>query len=796
MKNFLFSIFFVFLFTGLSAQYLIKGFVRSSSNNDAIGNCSITLIKDNGTFIQKVYTDKSGYFMIANVVVGNYKLSAYESGFKPGGKDINITQDKTDIVLELQPLQVVSDEVIVESIKNKKSFNATHTNLDNEQVKKLNMVQDLPVILSTTPSAVSTSDAGTSVGYTGVRIRGIDATRINVTINGVPLNDAESHGVYWVDLPDLAGNINSIQVQRGIGSSTNGSAAFGSSINIQTTKSSLEPYTIFTSAYGSYNTFKNSIKFGTGLLKSHWTCEGSLSMIKSDGYIDRASSNLKSAYGTITRYGDKSLLKFIVMQGHETTYQAWYGVPQDSLATHRTYNIYNYKNETDNYSQTHYQLLYSYACNPKLNLNAVVHYTKGKGYYESYNSGATLANYNMPDFQLTDSTSKTNADLIDRKWLDNDFYGTIISAVYKEKKYEINVGASYNNYIGLHYNEVIWGDVWTAPKPNGNFEPFRYYNDKAIKNDGNVYAKIFYAFSKHINLFGDMQVRALNYNFNNASLENVTKSYVFYNPKVGINYLFNDSSNLLIYFGRSAHEPTRDEFVGSTSASLPKAEYLNDLEIGYTKKYKSWTIIANFYNMSYTDQLVLTGRLNDVGSPVRENVKSSYRRGIELVVQRQFNNGFSINANVTYAKSIIQNYKEYLYDYSTDSAYIYNYKTTPISFSPDLIFGSSLKYNTLKHFELELLSKYVSKQFLDNSGSDDRKLHAYFVNDFYLRYHFVKQKMFDDLNISAVVYNVLSTLYESNGASYGDVSNGVRNSYNYYYPQAPRHFALMLQLKF
>ena len=782
--------------TLIPAQFFIKGLVLSSSDYRPVANCNISLNKADGTFMQKVFTDKNGYFILTNLPEGDYKLSVYATGFKISDMEIRLVQNKADIIFELKPLQVVSDEIIVESIKNKKQFNSTHTNLEKEEIKKLNIVQDLPVILSTTPAAVSTSDAGAGIGYSGIRIRGVDATRINVTINGVPYNDAESHAVFWVDLPDLAGNVNSIQVQRGVGSSTNGSAAFGSSINIETTKSSMEPYALFTSAYGSFNTFKNSIKFGTGILRNHWTCEGSLSMIKTDGYIDRASSKLGSGYGTVTRYGDKSLLKFIMMSGAETTYQSWYGVPQDSLKINRTYNLYNYKNQTDNYSQTHYQLLYSYAFNKTLNLNTVLHYTKGKGYYENYNGNAVLKNYGMTNYFDADSTLMTTADLVDRKWLDNDFYGIVSSVIYKQKKYEVNAGVSYNMYTGQHYNEVTWADVWTAPKPNGIYEPFRYFNDKGVKNDGNIYGKIFYNYSRHISLFADMQLRILNYNFNDAVEANITKNYIFFNPKFGFNYLFNDSSSFMVYFGRSSHEPTRDEFIRSTAASLPKAEHLNDIEIGYTKNYKGWKFMANFYNMNYNNQLVLTGKLNNVGNPVRENVKHSYRRGIEILLQRRFNGGFSINANCTYAKSGIRNYKEYLYDYARDIMYTNTYKSTAISFSPDLIFGSSLKYTTQKHFELELISKYVSRQFLDNTASSERELKAYFINDFYLRYHFVNQKLVNDLNLCGVIYNLFNTLYESNGASYAEMSNGKRVNYNYYFPQAPQHFAIMLQVKF
>ncbi len=795
MRKFFLLFFVVFMAGHLPAQFFIKGMVLSSTSYNAVAHCSIALHTEAGVLVQKSFTDKNGYFILTAISSGDYKLMAYETGYSMSVINLTISANKADLIIELKPLQVVSDEILVESIKNKKPLKTTFTNLTGEEVKKLNYAQDLPVILGTTPSAVYTSDAGAGIGYSGIRIRGIDATRVNVTINGVPYNDPESHSVYWVDLPDLAGQINSLQVQRGIGTSTNGGAAFGSSINIETTKGNVDAYTQLTTTLGSYRTFKNNIKFGSGMLRNHWNFEGSLTMITSDGYIDRAASKLKSGYGTITRYGDKSLLKFIVLHGLENTYQAWDGVPQDSLPTHRTYNGFTYKNQTDNYSQTHYQLLYSYAINAKLNVNTVLHYTQGKGYYESYYANATLSNYGLPDFRNTDTTYRTNADLIARKWLDNDFLGVVSAVIYKEKDYEINGGVSFNNYIGWHNNEVIWSDVWTAPKPNTLYEPFQYKHDKGIKNDGNVYGKIYYTITKHVHVFADLQMRLLSYNFNDAIDSNITCKYLFFNPKIGADFSLRDSSHIMVYYGQSAHEPTRDEFVQSTMASLPQVEYLSDFEMGYSKKFRKWNLMANLYSMHYKNQLVLTGRLNDVGNPVRENVRKSYRRGIELIVQHELNSNLSINSNVTYAKNSIQNYTEYIYNTTYDTAFSFNYKTTPISLSPSLIFGSSIKYTASKYFEVELISKYVSKQFLDNSGSDDRKLNSYFVNDVYLRYHFVSQKLFENLNLNFVLYNIFNTSYESNGYTFGDITGGIRNSYNYYYPQALQHFALMLQVR-
>lgn len=796
MKRFVFFVFFLSLLSNALAQFELRGVVHISPALNTLDKCQVTLLDKNENLVEKLNTNSKGSFAFQKVKSGRYLVRVYLSGYTPALQYISVDANTSNLVFELVPLHAVSEEVVIESIKNKNILSSSHTNLDAEDIGAFNIAQDLPSVINSTPGVVSTSDAGTGVGYTGVRIRGVDATRINVTINGVPLNDAESHGVYWVDLPDLAGNIGGLQIQRGIGTSTNGGAAFGSSINIQTTKSSIDPYFVYSTTVGSFSTFKNSVKFGTGLLHKKWTMEGSLSSINSDGYIDRGSSRLKSAFGSISRYGDKSLLKLVIMNGNEVTYQAWYGVPQELLKTNRTYNYYNYKNQTDNYAQTHYQMLYTYAFSPKLNINVVAHYTKGKGYYENYNAYAALAAYSMPDFKITDSSSQKNADIVDRKWLDNDFYGVVTSAVYKQKKYELNAGVSYNNYIGRHYSEVIWSDVWTAPKPNGNFEPFLYANDKGIKNDGNAYFKVYYSLSKKIMWFGDLQLRALNYNFNNTQLNNITKNYIFFNPKAGVNFFFNDSSNLLFYIGRSAHEPTRDEFVNSSKLSMPHAEYLNDIELGYSKHWKHWEYIANAYTMSYDNQLILTGQLNDVGNPVRENVKRSYRRGIELVARRAFKNRFSLNVNISYSKSVILNYKEYVYNETYDTASAYLYAKTPISFSPDLVFGSSLKYKFKSAFEMEFVSKFVSKQFLDNSGSEDRKLDAYFVNDFYVRCHFSHWRIMNNFNFNLVVYNIFSEVYESNGATYAGMYQGVRQSYNYYYPQAPRHFALQMQMKF
>lgn len=795
------SLLLILLLSGVvsQGQYMLKGLVLSSGDYSTLANCSMVLTNENGAMVQKTFTDRNGYFTLAKVVAGNYTLAAYMAGYKSEVKQLSVTQNRLDLIFELKPLQVVSDEVVVESIQNKKRYSSTHTDLSAKEIQRYNFAPDLPVILNTTPGAVSTSDAGNGVGYTGIRIRGVDATRINVTINGVPYNDAESHGVFWVDLPDLAANTRSIQVQRGVGTSTNGSAAFGASINIQTSKASADPYAQYTTAYGSFNTFRNNILFGTGLLKSHWTMEGSLSKISTNGYIDRATGNLKSGYGSITRYGDKSLLKFNIFSGSEKTYQAWYGVPEDSLKTNRRYNPYTYKNQTDNYTQTHYQLLYTYQYSPKLTLNSVAHYTKGKGYYENYEPGMPFSAYGLPDYLLKDSTYLKTSDFITQKWLSNDFYGVIASAVYKEKDYEAQAGASYNTYSGLHYNDMTWSGAWTAPLLNGTFEPYRYFNDKATKHDGTVYGKVYYNVKPDLQVFGDLQLRSLQYNYNTPSstgLQPFTKNYFFFNPKAGANLMLKDSAGIVFTYGRSSHEPTRDEFVQSTRSSLPSAEHLNDFELAYTKYYKEWHITVNAYLMQYRNQLVLTGKLNDVGNPVRENVKNSNRKGIEIMVKHRFTNALSWNVNASYGTSRIRNYNEYVYNYTHDTATVFKYKRTPISFSPSLVLGSSFVYLFSKQFEAELLSKYVSKQYLDNTGSESRMLNAYFVNDLFLRYHITSQTLFDDLYVSAAVYNIFNTLYENNGASYSNMVNGVRMYSNYYFPQAPQHFMIMLTARF
>jgi iron complex outermembrane receptor protein len=796
MKNYFLLL--LLLISGFAkSQFNLGGRVISGADKLPLPGCMV-LAHTKGIVPQVTHTDSLGDFNFKSLPAGDYTFIISANSYKTFVDVFTLNADIKNKVFELEPLQVVSDEVVIEGIRSKSMLASTYTVLDFRAISKKNYGQDLPVILNTTPSLVYTTDAGAGVGYTGLRIRGVDATRINVTINGVPLNDAESHGVYWVDLPDLAANIQSLQVQRGVGTSTNGSAAFGSSINIETKHLYSKPYFNYTAGYGSFNTFRNNLKFGTGLLEHGWVMEGSLSKISSDGYIQRASSNLQSGYLSVGHYGTKSLLKFNILHGNERTYQSWYGVPQDSLKTNRNMNFYTYPGQTDNYTQTHYQLLYSYALRNDLMLNATLFYVKGKGYYENYNAGAVLADYGMPDFKRNDSSFITSSDIIDRKWLDNDFYGTILSAIYKKKKYEIDGGASYSIYNGLHFNEVIWSELWTAPKPNGSFSPFRYYEDKGVKKDGSVYGKLFYYFTTKLTGFADMQVRSLSYNYNAPDtgyvLHNLTQNYFFMNPKLGIIYKLHEKNELLLYYGRSAHEPTRDEFVQSTAASLPRAEYLNDIELAWSVTLSGWNFKVNLYDMMYKDQLVLTGKINDVGAPVRQNVKSSYRRGVEFMIEKKYGR-FEWNGNVTLSQNRINNFSEYLYNYAYDSSFVFHYASVPIAFSPSVIASSSLQY-MLKYFTFELVSKYIGSQYMDNSGSQDRMLDPYFLNDLHIRYAFGKMKHITALSISAVIYNILDVKYSSNGYTYGDYTSGVRTSYNYYYPQAGRNYMLMLNLAF
>ena len=697
-------------------------------------------------------------------------------------------KEKKDSAVLLEPIEL-------KAIRAGENTPFTKTNLSKKEIEKSNLGQDLPFILNQTPSVVVNSDAGTGVGYTGIRIRGTDASRINITLNGIPFNDAESQGTYFVDLPDFSSSISSLQVQRGVGTSTNGVGAFGASINISTNDVNTKPYAELNNSYGSFNTWKNTIKAGSGLLGNHFTTDFRLSQINSDGYIDRASSNLKSFYFSTAYLNKNSSLRLNIFSGKEKTYQAWYGVSEADLKTNRTINYAGtekpcdpYNNETDNYKQTHYQLLFNHELTNKIKFNAALFYINGKGYYEEYRADQAYADYGIPEPVIGNQVI-TNTDLVRQLWLDNNFYGSVFSFHYKTDKTQFTLGGGWNRYEGKHYGEVIWAN-------KGLSSPVRWYNLDAFKNDLSFYFKEQTKIGGYFNIFYDLQYRNVKYDINgfkdNPGLI-LNNNYNFFNPKAGINFTHESWSGYLSY-SRGQKEPNRDDFEAGKNQQ-PKAEKLNDYELGIEKKNKNCNIGITGYYMHYKDQLVLTGKINDVGSYTRTNIPKSYRTGIELTGSTEINSWLKASANFSISKNKVQNFTEFIDDYDNGGQKTKTYSSTDIALSPALVGGATITFLPLKNTEFSLLSKYVSKQYLDNTQNENRKLNAYYLQDARLIYT-ISKGWLKEMNIILQVNNIFNKLYEPNGYTFSYIYGGRTTTENYYYPMAGMNFMMGVNLKF
>ena len=683
------------------------------------------------------------------------------------------------------------NEVVVKSTRANEKTGMAFTNVYQRDIKKQNLGQDLPFLLNQLPSVVVSSDAGAGVGYTGIRIRGSDPTRINVTLNGIPYNDSESQGTFWVNMPDFASSVQSIQVQRGVGTSTNGAGAFGASLNISTLGYEREAFGETNLTYGSFNTMKANVLASTGLLNNHFVVDARLSKLSSDGYIDRASSDLKSFYFSTGYYNKSNFVRLNIFSGKEVTYQAWEGVPESLLKTNRTYNPYTYPNQVDNYQQDNYQLISSFKLNERWTFNPTLHYTRGKGYYEQFKAMDELANYNLPNLVLGGDTV-THTDLVRRKWLDNHFYGATYSFDYQSgKKLSANIGGAWNKYDGHHFGEVIWTKMAETPSND-----YRWYTSRSIKTDFNIFGKVFYQFTDQFNLFGDVQYRTVGYNMNGIAdkLQDITRntSFSFFNPKIGMNYQLNTEASVYASYAVGNKEPNRTDFVDNVKA--PKPEHLEDLEAGYRWANQKLSFDANFYYMNYRNQLVLTGQVNGVGEAIRVNVPKSYRAGIELVANWNFAPKWRLNANATFSQNKIKNFTETVVNYDGDPDKVNQFKKTDISFSPNVIAGGQLSFAPVKNLEFAWLPKYVGKQYMDNTSDENRKLNAFFVNDLRANYT-VHPKFVKEMTFSLLANNVLNHQYESNGYTYSYIYDQQVVTENFYYPQAGTNFLLAVRVR-
>ncbi len=733
-------------------------------------------------------------------------------------QDVKLKRD-TKLLEEFQVMGTRTNEFSTSTLKIKKS------NL----LEKNNFGKDLPFLLESTPSVVTTSDAGTGVGYTGIRIRGVDASRINVTINGIPVNDPESHDVYWVNMPDLTSSISNMEIQRGIGTSTNGAAAFGANLNIKTDDISANSYGALDNSYGSFNTFKNTIKAGTGLINGKFSMDVRLSQILSDGYIDRASSNLKSYFLSGAYVGKKSVVKAVAFSGKEITYQSWYGTPESRLNGNvdamnayadrnylsdeersnllnsgRTYNYYTYGNQVDNYQQDNYQLHVTHRFNPKLVLNVAGHYTYGRGYYEEYRKGDDLSSYGL-DTVFTGNDTVTQSDLIRRRWLDNDFVGGVYSLTYSDKDLQLIFGGSANTYIGRHFGEVIWARFAS----NGELGD-RYYDETGRKSELSNYLKASYKWNK-FNFLGDLQYRHIDYSFvGNDQVDGVIKdidqnvTFDFFNPKFQISYLISQgkyNQNVFFSYGVGNREPVRRDFRQSTPQSRPKPETMRDLEVGYVLSSKRFNFLTNLYFMDYTNQLVLTGEINDVGGYTRTNVKDSYRAGVELtsryLIFSDYNQDLSVEAGLTLSRNKIQQFTEYVDEYLDLEPYytqkVIEHKNTDLAFSPTVNAFGGINY-VYKGLTCNWTTKYVGRQYLDNTSDVNRSLNPFSFSN--LLFSFViPTKVLKEATIGLQVNNIFNTMYENNGYTFSYIYAGQMTTENFYYPQAGRNFMLRLLIK-
>lgn len=790
----------------LMAQYKLSGTVTEGKGNIVISGATIEVAGNGST-----QSADDGSFAISLRQKGNYKVIVTTIAFKRWEQIITINQKETKLNIQLEQVALFLKPVEVTGIRAADRMPFTKTNLNKLDIEKMNTGVDLPFLLNQTPSVVVNSDAGNGIGYTGIRIRGTDATRINMTLNGIPYNDAESQGLFFVNLPDFASSVNSIQIQRGVGTSSNGAGAFGATMNLSTNEFNEKAYAEVTNGFGSFNSWRHTVKAGTGLLNNHFTIDARLSFINSDGFIDRATTDLRSFYLSAAYLNKKSSLRFNVFSGKEITFQAWNGIPEaklkgdaaalqnhywnnlgvlyktreDSLNlfnpnNNRTYNTFLYNNQTDNYQQDHYQLFFNNELNSSWNLNTAFFLTRGRGYYEEYRTDVDLGDYGL---------SSAESDIIRQLWLDNWYYGTTYSLQYKKNKDQLTFGGAYTRYKGLHYGKIIWSEV-NLPKN------YRWYDLDAFKNDFTVYTKYQRRLGQRWELFADVQYRSVNYTLNgfrNNPALRIDNDFNFINPKLGISYANGKGWLGFASISVGNKEPNRDDFEAGT-AQQPVHETLYDWELNIERRGKHYNVSATGYFMLYKNQLVLTGKINDVGAYARINIPESHRTGVELQGSVKAASWFNAAANLTLSNNRVLNFTEFSDDYDNGGQKETFYKSAPLSFSPSVVGSATLNFIPVKNAELSFLNKYVSRQFLDNTGNKARSIDAFFVTDIRTAYS-IKSKLAKEILVSFQLNNLFNIRYEANGYTYNYFFGGQRIVENFFYPMAGRNFMMGLSVK-
>lgn len=797
------------------AQGPVSGQVMASPSSErpAVPVVGATVLLDG---VAVTTTDATGLYQLPTLAAGPHRLQFRVLGLAPA--EVPVTGSGQAQALPPVVLQgLLTPEVTVSATRATDKTGTAYQNVSGPELQARNFGQDIPYLLDQTPSVVTTSDAGTGIGYTGLRIRGTDGTRINVTLNGVPVNEAESHGVFFVDLPDLASSVQSIQVQRGAGPSTNGAGAFGASLNVETLGVRPTAYAEINNSAGSFGTWKSTVMAGSGLLNGHFTVDARASRIQSEGYIDRARARLKSLYLSGTYSDDKNLLRALVLTGYQTTYQSWFGLAQDSLrggnrranqaGTDYGQHQPAYANQTDNYQQDYYQFLLSRQLTPAWNLSVTPFWTRGGGYYEEYKANQAFAAYNIggPVYQPRPTggfDTLTTTDLIRRRWLKTDLYGATYALQWRpasSRLTEATLGGAVVGYRGQHFDELTWAERGLRIPETGH----RYYNEPtARKTDVNIYARANIDFTERLSAFGDVQYRYVDYSFFGPAAgggkSQQTVQYHFLNPKAGLTYRVNDQ-DLTAYasYALAQREPTRTDFTDTPAQRRPAAEKLHNLEVGLrqTSGRVQWS--ANYYLMRYRDQLVLSGQLDDVGNAIHTNVPDSYRTGLELQAAAQVARGLTFSPTATVSRNKITNYTAYLTDYDQGGERATTYQETDISFSPSLTFAYTLEYELLPGLRLATLARYAGHQYLDNTSTTTRRLDPYYVQDVRLRHRWQPGRLgLREVELAVLVNNLFGAEYANNGYTYGYVSDGQAQYFNFFYPQATTNFLASLNLRF
>lgn len=795
-----------------NAQVKFLGKVVSDGNG--VSNAYVLFASDSGEWSDE--TSEDGSFSVT-LPEGNYVITITHVSYADLSQKVSVTPTNNSIIIELQAQTSHLDAAIINSIRARKTTPSTQTNLTKEELVQMDQQKDFPFVLNLTPSTVVSSDAGNGIGYTGIRIRGIDPTRVNVTINGIPLNDAESQGVFWVNLPDLASSTQSVQIQRGVGTSSNGAAAFGASVNIRTNNLDKEQFSQLTTGFGSFGSQRYTFIHNTGRLKNNLAFQVRGSSIESDGFIDRASTNLRSANIIGAKYWDKASLKANLLLGQERTYQAWWGIPQpkfeqnnpelqryinelwitgddlDNLnnSDRRTYNYYTYENEVDNYNQNHYQLFFDRNIDTSWDLHLAGYLTTGAGYFEQYRPDEDYSDYNVPTALQPGDTSNSG-ELVRRRWLDNTLVGALSSLTYQKGKVDGSIGLGMNQYAGKHFGEVISTSFSAYEGINQ-----RYYDNDAFKTEVNVFGKLSYRMGAFVPYI-DLQFRQIGYTFegfdNQYELTEQSVNYGFFNPKVGFSYLLRNSMIYAMY-ARGNREPVRDDFRNSPPDNWPKHEQLDNIEFGYRYSRKRTSFTLNGYLMEYQNQLVLTGAVNDVGEPIRANMKESYRRGIELEAQTSITKKLQIGGNLNLSTNKIASFTEEVGSWDTSANLSVLRENTDISFSPNMIGALILGYKVNKNWMFQANAKHVAKQYLDNTQSDNSSLPAFTVLNASASY--TADSLIGTKSFSFGIYlnNLLDATYAPLGYTYSGVMAGQRSDFNYVFPMAGRNVMVKASIR-